>query len=78
MPELVQEVKPMYTAEAMRSKLQGIVVLECVVQVDGTIGDVTISIDRQGIWPRPTGHQGREGLAIPAGSSASANPCPSS
>jgi protein TonB len=48
MPELVQEVKPTYTAEAMRAKLQGIVVLECVVQVDGTIGDVTIikSIDK--------------------------------
>jgi protein TonB len=47
-PQLVAEVKPNYTVEAMRAKIQGIVVLECVVLPDGTIGDVRIvkSIDK--------------------------------
>jgi protein TonB len=41
-------VKPNYTVEAMRAKIQGIVVLECVVLTDGTIGDarITKSLDK--------------------------------
>jgi protein TonB len=42
MPQLVREVKPDYTADAMRAKVQGAVLLECVVLTDGTIGDVRI------------------------------------
>ena len=38
-PELLQEVKPAYTAEAMRAKVQGSVYLECVVRQDGSTGD---------------------------------------
>ncbi len=46
-PELLQEVRPAYTAEAMRAKVQGSVYLECVVRQDGTTGDcrVTRSLD---------------------------------
>jgi TonB family protein len=42
LPRIIREVKPQYTAEAMRAKIQGRVVLECVVQTDGTVGDVRV------------------------------------
>ena len=41
-PRVLKEVKPQYTADAMRAKIQGSVVLECVVQTDGTVGDVRV------------------------------------
>lgn len=41
-PELVREVKPQYTAEAMRAKVQGTVWLECVVQADGSVGNIEV------------------------------------
>lgn len=42
-PRLLREVKPQYTAEAMRAKIQGTVWLEVVVQPDGTVGDIRIT-----------------------------------
>lgn len=46
-PRIVREVKPQYTADAMRAKVQGTVLLECVVLADGTVGriDVVRSLD---------------------------------
>jgi len=41
-PRILREVKPQYTSEAMRAKIQGEVWLEAVVQPDGTIGHVEI------------------------------------
>lgn len=41
-PRLVREVKPAYTADAMRAKIQGAVWLECVVLPDGTVGEVRV------------------------------------
>jgi len=41
-PRIIREVRPQYTAEAMRAKVQGGVLLECVVQTDGTVGDVRV------------------------------------
>lgn len=41
-PKPIREVKPSYTAEAMRAKIQGTVVVECVVMPDGTVGDVQV------------------------------------
>ncbi len=41
-PRVLREVKPIYTAEAMRAKIQGTAVVECVVMPDGTVGDVQI------------------------------------
>jgi len=41
-PRLVREVKPAYTAEAMRAKVQGTVLLECVVMPDGSVGRVEV------------------------------------
>lgn len=47
-PKVILEVKPKYTPDAMRAKLQGSVELEIVVRADGTVGDVRIvkSLDR--------------------------------
>jgi periplasmic protein TonB len=42
LPEVRREVKPQYTADAMRAKIQGTVILECVVLPDGTVGQVSI------------------------------------
>jgi bla regulator protein blaR1 len=41
-PKLVREVKPQYTARAMQDKVQGEVLMECVVKADGTVGDIKI------------------------------------
>ncbi len=41
-PQLLREVKPDYTVEAMRAKVQGVVLLECVVLPDGTVGDTRV------------------------------------
>ena len=41
-PRLLKEVKPQYTAQAMRAKIQGEVLLECIVQPDGTVGNVRV------------------------------------
>jgi protein TonB len=41
-PRLLREVKPQYTAQAMRAKVQGTVLLECVVQPDGSVGNIKV------------------------------------
>lgn len=41
-PQVLREVKPHYTAEAMRAKVQGLVWIECVVMPDGSVGDVKV------------------------------------
>jgi TonB family protein len=41
-PRVLREVKPAYTADAMRAKIQGTAVVEAVVLQDGTVGDVQI------------------------------------
>ena len=46
-PRVLREIKPQYTADAMRAKVQGTVLLECVVLPDGSVGrvDVVKSLD---------------------------------
>jgi periplasmic protein TonB len=41
-PRILREVKPNYTPEAMRAKIQGIVYLEAVVLDNGTVGQVRV------------------------------------
>jgi protein TonB len=41
-PKLLREVKPQYTAQAMRAKIQGQVLLECVVMPDGTVSNIKV------------------------------------
>lgn len=45
-PQLVREVKPAYTGDAMRAKLQGIVEMEAVVLPDGSVDPRSIKITR--------------------------------
>ena len=42
-PVLIRDVKPQYTADAMRAKVQGSVWLECLVLPDGSVGDIRIT-----------------------------------
>jgi periplasmic protein TonB len=42
LPRVLREVKPQYTSDAMRAKVQGTVLLECIVQPDGSVGNVQI------------------------------------
>jgi len=41
-PRVLREVKPQYTADAMRAKVQGTVWVECIVMPDGNVGDAKI------------------------------------
>lgn len=42
LPRVLREVKPQYTSDAMRAKVQGTVLLECVVRPDGAVGDIQV------------------------------------
>lgn len=42
-PRLIKEVKPSYTGDAMRAKIQGIVTMQAVVMPDGSVGNVQIT-----------------------------------
>jgi TonB family protein len=41
-PWLLREVKPRYPADAMSAGINGLVKLECIVQADGTVGEVRV------------------------------------
>jgi periplasmic protein TonB len=41
-PIVVKEVKPAYTSDAMRAKIQGAVLVECDVQPDGSVTNVKV------------------------------------
>jgi TonB family protein len=41
-PIPITRAQPAYTADAMRARLQGVVVLNCVVQTDGTCSDIRV------------------------------------
>jgi TonB family protein len=41
-PKLLKIVQPQYTADAMRAKVQGVVVLECIVMPDGTVAEARV------------------------------------
>jgi len=41
-PTVVKEVKPIYTAEAIRNRIQGSVLLGAIVLPNGTVGEVTV------------------------------------
>ncbi|MFN8059366.1 MAG: energy transducer TonB [Vicinamibacterales bacterium] len=42
-PKILKQTKPKYTNDAMRAKITGQVLLELVVQADGTVGDVRVA-----------------------------------
>jgi TonB family protein len=39
---VIKEVKPQYTSDAMRAKIQGAVLVECVVNTDGSVSNVRV------------------------------------
>jgi bla regulator protein blaR1 len=41
-PRVVKDVRPQYTRRAMDEKIEGEVLMECVVKTDGTVGDTKI------------------------------------
>ena len=41
-PVVIKEVKPNYTGEAMRARIQGLVTMEAIVMPDGSVGNVQI------------------------------------
>jgi TonB family protein len=43
MPRVVREVKPQYTPEAMRAKIEGTVLMRTVIGTDGAPGDIEIT-----------------------------------
>jgi protein TonB len=48
-PEIIKEVKPVYTDAAKEAKIQGTVEVEAVILADGTVGEVRVvrSLDRE-------------------------------
>ena len=48
-PTLLERVAPKYTVEAMQARIQGTAVVECIVNIDGTVSDARIfrSLDRR-------------------------------
>ncbi len=42
-PRIIREVKPTYTSEAMRARIQGLVRMEAIVLPDGSVGSVKIT-----------------------------------
>src|SRR5436190_6787935 len=42
LPRILREVKPAYTLDAMRAKVQGTVLLQCVVRPDGSVTDIQV------------------------------------
>jgi TonB family protein len=49
LPEVVKEIRPQYTPDSMRAKIQGVIEVEAVVQTDGTVGMVRVvrSLDKE-------------------------------
>ena len=43
LPKVISEVKPKYTPEAMRARIEGTVMMTAVVRTDGTPGDIEIT-----------------------------------
>jgi periplasmic protein TonB len=48
-PKIAKDVRPSYTADAMRERVQGGVMLEAIVLADGTVGEVRVvrSLDKR-------------------------------
>ena len=42
-PRVLKEVKPVYTDEAKKERIQGVVAMDVVVLADGTVGDVKVT-----------------------------------
>jgi TonB family protein len=43
LPQVIRQVGPQYTSEAMAHRIEGVVVLDVVVKADGAVGDVNVT-----------------------------------
>ncbi len=69
-PTVVKDVKPNYTPDAMRRRVQGLVGMSCVVKADGNVGDCAVTrplddaLDQEAVrvakqWQFDARHEGR-------------------
>ena len=68
LPRVVREVRPQYTAAALEAKIQGIVLLECVVGANGVVNDVRVvrSLDTAAVSTmRRSGREAMDIQAVP-------------
>jgi protein TonB len=76
-PQLVREIKPMYTPEAMHARVQGLVALQAIVLPDGSVGpakimrslDTTFGLDQEALrtvrrWRFLPGTRGGKPVAV--------------
>jgi TonB family protein len=42
-PELIADAKPAYTVDALKAKIEGVVRLRCIINSDGTVGEVAVT-----------------------------------
>ncbi|MPY87649.1 MAG: TonB family protein [Luteitalea sp.] len=76
-PRILREIKPQYTAEAMRAKIQGTVWLECIVNTEGRCTNVrvtrsldpTFGLDQEAVkaaqqWEFAPGKRQSDGVAV--------------
>ena len=79
LPRVLHEERPQYTSDAMRAKVQGTVLLQCVVRPDGSVTDVqvvrsldpTFGLDQEAI------KAAKQWRFAPARAWASRSPCSS-
>ena len=50
LPRLIKDVKPSYTGDAMRARIEGVVKLELVVEPDGTVGKVHVAVSLDDLY----------------------------
>ncbi|MGH9159961.1 MAG: energy transducer TonB [Vicinamibacteraceae bacterium] len=78
LPRKLVEIKPQYTAEAMRAKIQGTVSLECIVSTDGHCTNIRVTrsldaafgLDQEAIkaagqWEFEPGRRRSDGVPVP-------------
>jgi protein TonB len=50
LPSVVREVRAGYTKEAKDQRIEGTVLMDCVVKADGAVGDVTVTRSLDAIY----------------------------
>jgi protein TonB len=78
LPRKLVEIKPQYTAEAMRAKIQGTVWLECIVSTDGHCTNIRVTrsldsafgLDQEAVkaarqWQFEPGRRRQDGVPVP-------------
>ncbi|MPZ21500.1 MAG: TonB family protein [Luteitalea sp.] len=78
LPRKIVEIKPQYTAEAMRAKIQGTVWLECIVATDGHCTNIRVTrsldsafgLDQEAVkaaqkWQFEPGKRRKDGVPVP-------------